>query len=418
MESDKDRRSALDPYADLKGYFPEEYDLSPDELEKSIQNETKMRSIALDMTDAARGRTAPGQDTDEKAEIADAAELSQTHGAAHKPDGTDDTERGHKADTDGAAFAAAEYIEKNAADIPSPIDGDAAAEIEEADDGITGGDDALGLSADGCYESADAFGATEATDTETDGAGNLSADDNSSDIPVGEDVSSNELLNKYPPLDDLLSELESDGNAENTSAAPAEESDNKSSLRRSVNWLFDFLEVFSICMACIILTFTFVARLTKVDGHSMDDTLNDGQYLVVSNLFYTPKTGDIVVLQNTSLDYAPLREPLVKRIIAIGGQTVDIALDGTVTITEADGSSHVLEQTFIKNEAYNGAPTHCEVPEGYVFVMGDNRNGSTDSRDYRVGIVDERCVFGHALFRILPFNEMTVFHNPYGGSAS
>ena len=414
MESDKDRRSALDPYADLKGYFPEEYDLSPDELEKSIQNETKMRSIALDMTDAARGRTAPGQDTDEKAEIADAAELSQTHGAAHKPDGTDDTERGHKADTDGAAFAAAEYNEKNAADIPSPIDGDAAAEIEEADDGITGGDDALGLSADGNYDSDTA----EAADTVTDGTEDLSADGTPFGIPVGEDVSSNELLNKYPPLDDLLSELESDRNAENTSAAPAEESDNKSSLRRSVNWLFDFLEVFSICMACIILTFSFVARLTKVDGHSMDDTLNDGQYLVVSNLFYTPKVGDIVVLQNTSLDYTPLREPLVKRIIAIGGQTVDIALDGTVTITEADGSSHVLEQTFIKNEVYNGAPTHCEVPEGYVFVMGDNRNGSTDSRDYRVGIVDERCVFGHALFRILPFNEMTVFHNPYDGSSA
>ena len=78
----------------------------------------------------------------------------------------------------------------------------------------------------------------------------------------------------------------------------------------------------------------------------------------------------------------------------------------------------MLEQTFIKNEVYNGAPTHCEVPEGYVFVMGDNRNGSTDSRDYRVGIVDERCVFGRVIFRILPFNEMTVFHNPYGGSAS
>ena len=415
MESDKDRRSALDPYADLKGYFPEEYDLSPDELEKSIQNETKMRSIALGMTDAARGRTAPGQDTDEKAEIADAAELSQTHGAAHKPDGTDDTERGHKADTDGAAFAAAEYIEKNAADIPSPIDGDAAAEIEAADDGIAVGDDALGRSADGNYDSDTA----EAADTVTDGTEDLSADGTPFGIPVGEDVSANELLNKYPPLDDLISELESDGNAENTSAAPAEESDDKSSLRRSVNWLFDFLEVFSICMACIILTFTFIARLTKVDGHSMDDTLNDGQYLVVSNMFYTPKVGDIVVLQNTSLDYTSLREPLVKRIIAIGGQTVDIALDGTVTITEADGSSHVLEQTFIKNEVYNGAPTHCEVPEGYVFVMGDNRNGSTDSRDYRVGIVDERCVFGHALFRILPFNEMTVFHNPYaGGSAS
>ena len=417
MESDQDRRSTSDPYADLKGYFPEEYDLSPDELEKSIQNETKMRSIALGMTDAARGRTAPEPDTDDKSEAADSAELFKTDKVPKSV--IADTMYGYKADTDGAVSDTAAYTEENDADVLSPTVGDGTAKIEAADDGIAVGDDALRLSADDCYESADAFGATEATDTETDGAGNLSADDNSSDIPVGEDVSSNELLNKYPPLDDLISELESDGNAENTSAAPADESDDKSSLRRSVNWLFDFLEVFSICMACIILTFTFIARLTKVDGHSMDDTLNDGQYLVVSNMFYTPKVGDIVVLQNTSLDYTSLREPLVKRIIAIGGQTVDIALDGTVTITEADGSSHVLEQTFIKNEVYNGAPTHCEVPEGYVFVMGDNRNGSTDSRDYRVGIVDERCVFGHALFRILPFNEMTVFHNPYdGGSAS
>ena len=416
MESDKDRRSTTDPYADLKGYFPEEYDLSPDELEKSIQNETKMRSIALGMTDAARGRTAPEADTDESAENADDSDFLQTHDAALSGS-AGDPEYEYKADIDAISDTAA-YAGENAADVPAFETNEKANDTEVRDDDPT---DAASSEGGAAIETP----APEDIDTESSENGIIGAPDDETpsgeaNIPVGEDVSTNELLNKYPPLDDLLSELESDGNAENTtSAAPAEESDDKISLRKSVNWLFDFLEVFSICMACIILTFTFIARLTKVDGHSMDDTLNDGQYLVVSNLFYTPKVGDIVVLQNTSLDYAQLREPLVKRIIAVGGQTVDIALDGTVTITEADGSSHVLEQTFIKNEAYNGAPTHCEVPEGYVFVMGDNRNGSTDSRDYRVGIVDERCVFGHALFRILPFNEMTVFHNPYdGGSAS
>ncbi len=244
---------------------------------------------------------------------------------------------------------------------------------------------------------------TDETDEEVS---EVEEDENSWIPPVAEEVTDNELLNKFESLDSLLDELESSEDEEVSKKS-------RISLADTVSWIFDFLEVFTICMACIIIIFSFFARLTKVDGPSMEDTLHDGQYLIISDFAYTPTVGDIVVLQNTSITDERLQHPLVKRIIAVGGQTVDVSTDGKVTITEADGTSYELDQSFIKDESYGKAPYHCEVPEGYVVVMGDNRNNSTDSRDYRVGIVDERCIFGRALVRILPFGEFTVFHNPY-----
>ena len=190
----------------------------------------------------------------------------------------------------------------------------------------------------------------------------------------------------------------------------------KSPLITFLREAFDILEAFVLCAACIIIFFAFFARLTRVDGISMNDTLQDKEFLVVSNLFYTPKQGDIVVLHNTSLEVEQLREPLVKRIIAVGGQTVRIDFDGTVTIIEADGTSKVLEQDFIKQEVYQKEPMECYVPEGYLFVMGDNRNNSTDSRDIRVGLIDERCVCGRAILRVFPFNTFSVFENPLAES--
>lgn len=374
MSTDREKENGYDPYAELKGYFPEEYDLSPDELEKAIREEENKRRIALGMTQSPPTYT---------------AKFAVVAPAAQKP------QNGDK--------------KSSAVDIPAAqVKADAAPEAE-LETGTEEAPEAEIAEAD----SVEAFAGIDKAPEPVEEAADT-AEENLSKVPYAEDVTDNELLNKYPSLDELLSELENNGESSEDGAESADgEAEETDGLRKKVNWFFDFLEVFSICMACIILTFTFVARLTRVDGHSMDDTLQDGQYLVVSNLFYTLTPGDIVVLQNTSLNQPVLKEPLVKRIIAVGGQTVDIALDGTVTITEKDGTSYELDQSFTKDEEYKAAPTHCEVPEGYVFVMGDNRNGSTDSRDYRVGIVDERCIFGRALVRIIPVGEFTVFHNPY-----
>jgi len=194
--------------------------------------------------------------------------------------------------------------------------------------------------------------------------------------------------------------------------APVDEKQQKSPLLRFFSDAFDILEVFVLCTACLLLVFVFLARLTRVDGFSMNDTLQNGEFLIVSDLFYTPKQGDIVVVQNTSLEVEKLREPLVKRIIAVGGQTVNVAADGTVTVTNEDGTSKVLEEKYIKQEPYGKNAMECYVPEGFVFIMGDNRNNSTDSRDARVGLMDERCICGRAVLRVFPFTSLSFFKNP------
>ena len=176
--------------------------------------------------------------------------------------------------------------------------------------------------------------------------------------------------------------------------------------------IYDILEMFAVCAACIIIFFSFFARLTIVDGDSMNDTLVDGEWLIISDFLYSATPGDIVVVQDTSLDHPELKKPLVKRIIAIGGQTVDISSSGVVTITEKDGSVSVLDETYTKDEPYLKSEAHFEIQEGYIFVMGDNRNVSTDSRDSRVGLIDERCIIGCAHMRIFPIENFGILSNP------
>ena len=137
----------------------------------------------------------------------------------------------------------------------------------------------------------------------------------------------------------------------------------------------------------------------------MKGTLIDGENLIATNFFYTPKSGDIIVFHETQT----LDKPVVKRIIAVEGQTVTINyLSNTmkVSVTDADGETVVLEEDYITYEyqRYFGEKSYV-VPEGCVFVMGDNRNDSMDSRDPSIGYVDTRTILGRVIFRISPINK-------------
>ena len=186
---------------------------------------------------------------------------------------------------------------------------------------------------------------------------------------------------------------------------PGEETEEEQVPRRPGADLYDWLQMFLGCVVAAVVLFNCVARLTRVDGDSMNNTLQDGEIMLIWSLGYTPKQGDIVVLNKTPVVLPGWNEPraIIKRVIATGGQTVDVDYNtGTVYV---DGQR--LDEPYIKEEMYlpyasTMSQTHWEVPEGSVFVMGDNRNGSTDSRDEQLGPVDTDYILGRAVLALWP----------------
>lgn len=163
---------------------------------------------------------------------------------------------------------------------------------------------------------------------------------------------------------------------------------------------FDWVETFVTALVFVVILFTFVFRVVTVDGRSMQQTLQDKEKLLLSSVEYTPQCGDIIVLQK--LDY--FSYPLVKRVIATEGQTVDIDFD-TWKVT-VDGK--VIDEPYVnfeegKSMARGALEYPLTVSEGHVFVMGDNRNHSSDSRHF--GQVDSRQILGKVLIRLLPINK-------------
>ena len=162
--------------------------------------------------------------------------------------------------------------------------------------------------------------------------------------------------------------------------------------------LYEWTQALVGSVLTVVLVFTFLIRLIGVDGHSMVPTLQDGDRLLVLNsmLYNDYQYGDIVVLREESF----LEEPIVKRVIATEGQTVDIDFEAGVVYVDGEA----LDEPYINEPTYmeEGTEFPLTVPEGCIFVMGDNRNHSSDSRDSRLGTVDTRCVLGKAVFLAFP----------------
>ena len=163
--------------------------------------------------------------------------------------------------------------------------------------------------------------------------------------------------------------------------------------------LYEWVQSLVGSVLVVVAIFTFVIRMMGVDGHSMLNTLQHGDRLLVVNsmLYHDYKYGDIVILRKNGVFDD---DPIVKRVIAVEGQTVDV--DFAEGIVYVDGEA--LEEDYIREPTYTAEGTEfpLTVPEGSIFVMGDNRNGSSDSRDYRLGTVDTRYVIGKAAFLIFP----------------
>ncbi len=192
------------------------------------------------------------------------------------------------------------------------------------------------------------------------------------------------------------SDTEDEG-AEEMSPLPvlAENEKAKEPKARNVDSRFDLAELFIFSLVAVLLISAFIFRHTVVDGGSMENTLKDGENLIISDLFYTPKTGDIVVVEDY---HTPFRKPLIKRVIATGGQSVMILPTGVYV----DG--FLLEEEYVHTEpGYRYTPVaEFTVPDGMIYVMGDHRDNSTDSRVF--GCVSEEAILGRVLLRYFPFS--------------
>ena len=168
---------------------------------------------------------------------------------------------------------------------------------------------------------------------------------------------------------------------------------------------YDWLQMLTFVLVGVVLVFTFLGMVIGVSGTSMYPTLHNQDIMVIQRVGYTPAQGDVVVLRKDSF----LEEAIVKRVIAVAGQEVEIDYDANTVYV--DGVA--LDEPYINQEdedvmVERSGMVYREftVPKGCIFVMGDNRNGSTDSRYAELGMVDTGYVLGRALCVAFPFSHI------------
>ena len=173
--------------------------------------------------------------------------------------------------------------------------------------------------------------------------------------------------------------------------------------RTKWNVIYELLDSLSLAVLLVMVLFAFACRPFWVSGDSMKPTLQDHNWVAVTTLGFHAQRGDIVVAsQPNALD-----EPLIKRIIAVAGDTVEI--DPQAHTVAVNGE--ILDEPYISDpvEKAGDLTYPIQVPEGHVFVMGDNRNMSTDSRSPMIGFIDARYVLGKVEGRITPLGHWSVY---------
>ena len=160
-----------------------------------------------------------------------------------------------------------------------------------------------------------------------------------------------------------------------------------------------YLHDFVTWLVAILLVFLLVLRVVVVSGPSMNATLVHGDYLLlINNIWYSePKQGDIIVAAKDSFKNG---EPIIKRVIATEGQWVDI--DFELGVVYVNGTALEEPYTNTPTNMYEGIDFPLQVDKGCVFVLGDNRNASKDSRSVEIGLIDTREILGKAIFLFLP----------------
>ncbi len=164
--------------------------------------------------------------------------------------------------------------------------------------------------------------------------------------------------------------------------------------------VYDWVEAGMMAVVCVVLLFTFVVRLAGVEGDSMLPTLHHQDRLLITRLGMPARQGDIVVVTKPT----SRGEPLIKRVIATEGQMVYIDFSSQTVMVDGKEleEPYIAEPTALRYDM----EFPQKVPEGCVFILGDNRNNSWDSRDWEVGMVDQRYILGKVVYRILPYDQM------------
>lgn len=165
--------------------------------------------------------------------------------------------------------------------------------------------------------------------------------------------------------------------------------------------IFDWVGAMVTALVVLVLLFTFLFRNVGVSGDSMQPTLQHGDRLLLTSLVDEYRTGDIVVVDRYT------QEPLIKRVIAVAGDTVEILVDGTLLVNDCEQYEPYIQGENVRRDLRE----KLTVPEGCLFIMGDNRTVSKDSRMDEVGCVSVKDVVGKVIYRMWPLSSLGSIYN-------